>query len=152
MIDQLPTAKDLRQQLALAEAEKASAAAREQSAADAEKKALIERLRKPTGLTDEEKIQRGFGIIHRAVESGLTEVLVYRFPNELCTDHGRAINQSEPGWENTLTGEAKELYQLWYDHLRPRGYKIRVQIVDWPDGLPGDIGVTLSWGSAEKEN
>jgi hypothetical protein len=24
-----------------------------------------------------------------------------RFPNELCTDKGRAINQQEPGWENT---------------------------------------------------
>ena len=146
MIDQLPTAKDLMKQIALAEAEKASQAAREHSAAEAEKKALIERLKKPTGLTDEEKIQRAAGIVRRAVESGLTEVPIYRFPNELCTDHGRAINQSEPGWENTLTGEAKELHKLWYDHLRPRGYKIRVQIVDWPDGLPGDIGVTLSWG------
>jgi hypothetical protein len=146
MIDQLPTAKDLMKQIALAEAEKASQAAREHSTAEAEKKALIERLKKPTGLTDEEKIQRAAGIVRRAVESGLTEVPIYRFPNELCTDHGRAINQSEPGWENTLTGEAKELYKLWYDHLRPRGYKIRVQIVDWPDGLPGDIGVTLSWG------
>jgi len=102
LIDQLPTAKDLMKQIALAEAEKASQAAREHSTAEAEKKALIERLKKPTGLTDEEKIQRAAGIVRRAVESGLTDVLIYRFPNELCTDHGRAINQSEPGWDEHI--------------------------------------------------
>lgn len=144
-IDTLPTAKDLRQQIALAEAQKASDAVRQQAEAEAEKKALIERLMRPSGLTDEEKIRRGASIIRRAVESGLTEVQVYRFPNALCTDHGRAINEGEAGWENTLTGAAKELYQLWYDHLRPRGYKIRYQIIDWPNGMPGDIGITLSW-------
>jgi hypothetical protein len=31
-------------------------------------------------------------------------VQVRRFPNQLCTDKGRAINQQEPGWDNTLTG------------------------------------------------
>ncbi len=144
-IDTLPTAKDLRQQIALAEAQKASDAVRQQAEAEAEKKALIERLMRPSGLTDEEKIRRGARIIRRAVESGLTEVQVYRFPNALCTDHGRAINEGEAGWENTLSGAAKELYQLWYDHLRPRGYKIRYQIIDWPNGMPGDIGITLSW-------
>jgi hypothetical protein len=35
------------------------------------------------------------------VSNGKTEVQVYRFPNQLCTDNGRAINQ-EPGWEDTL--------------------------------------------------
>jgi hypothetical protein len=43
----------------------------------------------------------------------LTEVQVCRFPNNLCTDRGRAINQQEPGWETTLTGFPKEIYQLW---------------------------------------
>jgi hypothetical protein len=148
-LDTIPTAKDLLQEIALAEAKKASEAARHHAEAEAEKKALIDRLMKPTGLTDEEKIQRGSGIIRRAVEKGLTEVQVYRFPNVLCTDRGRAIIQAEPGWETTLTGAAKELYQLWYDHLRPRGYKIRYEIVDWPNGLPGDVGVTLSWAGAE---
>lgn len=144
--ESIPTAKDLMKRIALSEAQKASEAMREHTAAEAEKAALIERLKKPTGLTDEEKLRRGAGIIKRAVEQGLTEVQVYRFPNELCTDHGRAINQGEPGWQSTLTGAPKELYKLWYDHLRSRGYKIKFEIVDWPNGLPGDIGVTLSWG------
>jgi len=38
---------------------------------------------------------------------------VVRFPNELCTDRGRAINQRESGWQKTLTGYPKELYDFW---------------------------------------
>jgi len=64
----------------------------------------------------------------------------------LCTDHGRAINQREAGWEKTLTGIPKEIFQLWADHLKPKGYRIAYQIIDFPGGMPGDIGVTLSWG------
>ena len=90
-------------------------------------------------------MKRAAAIIERAVASGLTEVQVYRFPNTLCTDRGRAINQQEPGWETTLTGLPKELYEFWNRHLRPRGYKLRVQIVDFPDGVPGDVGMTLKW-------
>jgi len=85
------------------------------------------------------------GRCQRAVKNGLNEVQVYRFPNFLCTDRGRAINQMETGWENTLTGIPKEIYQLWKDYLQPRGYKIAYQIIDFPGGVPGDIGVTLSW-------
>jgi hypothetical protein len=131
----------------VAEAEIAEADERKRAAAaaEAEKKALIDQLTKPTGLSEEEKIKRAAAVIARAVKNGLTEVQVYRFPNAMCTDHGRAINQAEAGWENTLTGLPREMYQLWYDHLRPRGYKLRYQIIDFPGGMPGDIGITLSW-------
>jgi hypothetical protein len=57
----------------------------------------------------------------------------------------RAINQREPGWEKTLTGYPKELYDFWEKHLKARGYKVAFQIVDFPGGLPGDIGITLRW-------
>lgn len=143
--DLLPTAKDLMKKIALAESEKAAQYMRDRSAADAEKKALVEQMRKPSGVSDEEGIRRGAAIIQRAVNAGLTEVEVYRFPNSLCTDHGRAINQQELGWEDTLTGVPKEIHQLWHKHFRSKGYKLRVQIVDWPGGMPGDIGMTLSW-------
>jgi hypothetical protein len=76
----------------------------------------------------------------------LTEVQVYRFPNSLCTDKGRAINQQEPGWEKTLTGIPKEIFQLWTDYLQPRGYRISYQIIDFPGGVPGDIAITIAWG------
>jgi len=141
----LPTAKDVMKQIALREAEKASAAMKEMNAADAEKKALMERFSKASGVSDEDRLERAAAIIKRAANNGLTEVLVVRFPNELCTDRGRAINQQEPGWENTLTGLPKELFEFWQKHMKPRGYRLRFQVIDFPGGVPGDIGVTLSW-------
>ncbi len=141
----LPTAQDLMKQIALQEAEKATAAMREQTAAETEKQALLEKLSKPSGVSDQDRMQRATAIIRRAVNNGSTEVFVGRFPNQLCTDHGRAINQQEPGWENTLTGVPKELFEFWQKYFRPRGYKLRFQIIDFPGGVPGDVGVTLSW-------
>jgi hypothetical protein len=142
----IPSAADLRKKIALAEAEKASAMVKKRDAAEAEKRELLDRLAKPSGVPDEERLKRAASIIQRAVEAGLTEVFVGRFPNSLCTDHGRAINQQEPGWENTLTGLPKELYQFWAKYLQPQGYRLRCQIVDWPEGMPGDVGITLVWG------
>jgi hypothetical protein len=144
--DLLPTAIEIQKQAALKEAEKVDEYARLQAAAEAEKRALIDKLSQPSGLSEDEKVKLASTVIQRAVRNGLTEVQVYRFPNSLCTDRGRAINQMEPGWEKTLTGMAKEIYQLWADYLQPRGYRIRYQIIDFPGGIPGDIGITLSWG------
>ena len=143
--DLLPTAKEIQKQAALKEAEKVDADARRLAAAEAEKRALIDKLSKPSGLSEDEKVRLASTVIQRAMRNGLTEVQVYRFPNSLCTDRGRAINQMEAGWETTLTGIAKEIYQLWADYLRPRGYRICYQIIDFPGGVPGDIGITLSW-------
>jgi len=53
---------------------------------------------------------------------------------------------AEAGWEKTLTGIPAEIFQLWLDYLKPRGYRIRYQIVDFPGGRPSDISVTLAWG------
>ncbi|MBX9844846.1 MAG: hypothetical protein K2Z80_23855 [Xanthobacteraceae bacterium] len=128
-----------------APAEKAAEYMRRRNAAEDEKKQLIDRLSKPTGVSDEERMKRAAAIINRAVSNGLTEVEVVRFPNSMCTDKGRAINQQEPGWEETLTGLPKELYQFWKTHLEPRGYRIKYQIADWPNGMPGDVAITLMW-------
>ena len=143
--EMLPSAKEIRKQFALKEAEKAEEHMRLTAAVEAEKRELIEELSKGTGLSEEEKIKRASTIIQRAVRNGLHEVQVYRFPNVLCSDKGRAINQMEAGWEKTLTGIPMEVYELWRDYLQPRGYKIAYQIIDFPGGVPGDIGITLSW-------
>jgi hypothetical protein len=142
----VPSAKAVMEKIALVESEKASEAIRRQAQAEAEKRALIERLTKPSGLSDEEVMKKAASIIQRAANNGRTEVQVYRFPNMLCTDRGRAINQQEPGWETTLTGIPKEIYDFWERCLRPLGYKLRVEIVDFSGGIPGDIGITLKWG------
>ncbi len=97
--DLLPMAKEIQKQAAIKEAEKADQEARTAAAAEAEKRALIEKLSKPSGLSEDEKVKLASAVIQRAVRNGLTEVQVYRFPNMLCTDKGRAINQMEPGWE-----------------------------------------------------
>jgi hypothetical protein len=144
--DLIPNAKQIQKDAALKEAEKADQYAKLAAAAEAEKRALIDRLAQPSGKTEEEKVQLASTIIQRAVRNGLTEVQVYRFPNTLCTDRGRAINQMEAGWENTLSGIPKEIFQLWADYLKPRGYRIAYQIIDYPGGVPGDIGITLAWG------
>jgi hypothetical protein len=144
--DLLPPAKEVQKQVAISEAEKAEQYARAVAAAEAEKRALIERLSKPSGLTEEEKVKLASSVIQRAVRNGLTEVQVYRFTNLLCTDKGRAINQQEPGWEKTLTGIAQEIYQLWFDYLKPRGYRIKYQVVEFPGRVPGDIAISIVWG------
>jgi hypothetical protein len=145
-IDVIPTAANAKERMALAEAEKASDYMKKKAAADAEKQALLDRLQQPSGVSDDERLKRAAAIINRAVNNGMTEVRVGQFTNKLFTDGGRAINQQEPGWENTITGLPRELFEFWKTYLQPRGYRIKFEIVDWPGGLPGDIGITLSWG------
>ncbi|TMJ04544.1 MAG: hypothetical protein E6G97_06210 [Alphaproteobacteria bacterium] len=144
--DVLPTAADCRKKSAEQEAERAADYARRYAVVEAEKKALLDRLGKGSGVSDEQRMERAAAIIKRAVSNGLTEVEVGRFPNALFTDKGRAINQQEAGWESTLTGLPKELYAFWKQHLQPRGYRLKFQIADWPGGMPGDISLSLSWG------
>lgn len=143
--DILPTAKDCMRKAAEMEAEKAAEYMKKRQVAEAEKKALLDKLSKPSGVSDEERMRRAAAIINRAVSNGLTEVEVGRFSNKLFTDKGRAINQQEAGWEETLTGLPKELYEFWKKHLESRGFRAKFQIADWPDGMPGDISLTLMW-------
>jgi hypothetical protein len=142
----IPTAKDLKAKIALAESAKASAAMKAHAAAEDEKKAFLDRLSKPSGLTDEQVLEKASNVITRAVENGLTSVQIFRFPNHLCTDDGRAIDQGEPGWEKSLTGIPKELYSFWERQLKPNGYHIKYEVIDRPGGLRGDVAVFLSWG------
>jgi hypothetical protein len=142
----LPPAKDFMKKLAVAEMEESAAEARKAAHMAAEQKALLDHLRAPSGVSDEEAVRRAIALIERAVSNGLTEVQVYRFPNLLCSDRGRAINQQEAGWPDTLTGVPREIYQLWDRHFRSRGYRLRAEIVSFPNGMPGDVAITLKWG------
>jgi hypothetical protein len=143
--DLLPSAKEFALKVAMAQAEEASRLMKLKQESEAEKRALLDVYKKPSGVSDEERIRRALTIIERGVSNGLTEVQFYRFPNELCTDRGRAINQAEPGWPETLTGVPKEIYQTWNKYFREKGYKLKVEIVDYPNGIPGDIGMSLKW-------
>ncbi|HTB41185.1 MAG TPA: hypothetical protein VK777_29115 [Reyranella sp.] len=139
------SAKELMAKIAKVEGEKASKAMKAHEAAEAEKQELLDRLSKPSGLSDDEVMEKAAIIVNRAVENGMTSVQVFRFPNHVCTDNGRAINQAEEGWEQTLTGVPKEIYDFWQRQLKPRGYHMRFEIIDYPGGMPGDVGIFLSW-------
>jgi len=146
MLDtKLPSAGDYAKKVALAEAEEAAEESRIQRQAELDKKALLDQLTKPSGVSDDEAIQRAVKMIEGAVRNRRTEIQIYRFPNQLCTDKGRAINQMESGWEATLTGVPKEIYGLWDKYFRDKGYKLRVEIIDFPNGMPGDVAMTLVW-------
>ena len=82
---------------------------------------------------------------HEAAERGEREFMLLRFPSGLCSDGGRAINSEQPGWVRTLRGEAAELYLRWERDLRPQGFTITARMLDFPGGMPGDVGLFLDW-------
>ena len=91
-------------------------------------------------------------LLHRARQAaaaGEKESLLLRFPNELCSDGGRAIDVMEETWPATLRGEPAELYLRWERELKQRGFHLSARVVDYPGGMPGDIGLFLVWGGSE---
>jgi hypothetical protein len=81
----------------------------------------------------------------QAAQHGQKEFLLLRFPAAPCSDRGRAVNAPEPDWPATLRGEAAELYLRWERDLKPRGFSLAARVLDFPDGMPGDIGLSISW-------
>ena len=71
--------------------------------------------------------------------------MVFSFPSDLCTDSGRAINNQERNWPDTLQGKAKELFDRYQTIAKPQGYKLKAMIINYPDGMPGDVGFFLDW-------
>ncbi|MEP9351562.1 hypothetical protein [Xanthobacter sp. KR7-225] len=116
--------------------------------ADQARQELIKTLSERIDLTPEHLHEISQSLVSKmrlAAQRGETEIMVMRFPNVLCTDKGRAINNAEEGWPETLTGRPRQAFELWRDHLRPAHYKLKAMIVDWPNGMPGDVGFFLSW-------
>jgi hypothetical protein len=113
---------------------------------------MIARMSEPLDLTPE-KLRDIVRVlkskVKSAAERGQTELMVMRFPNEVCTDSGRAINNSDPTWPETLKGRPRQAFELWRDHLKAAGFKLTAMIIDWPGGLPGDVGFFLKWGDSK---
>jgi hypothetical protein len=82
----------------------------------------------------------------KAAQSGEKEFMLLRFPSALCADGSRAINVGEAAWPASLRGEAAEVYLRWERDLKPGGFRLSARIIDFPDGLPGDVGLCLAWG------
>lgn len=84
-------------------------------------------------------------LLRRAAETGHHEILVLQFPSDFCNDGGVAINNFGREWPQTLNGFARRAYDFWQQELKPLGYKIKAQIISYPDGMLGDVGIFLSW-------
>ncbi|MFL5335874.1 MAG: hypothetical protein ACJ8H8_22515 [Geminicoccaceae bacterium] len=90
-------------------------------------------------------LERFNGWVRRAAEQGASEVEIMRFPSQYCTDHGRAVNNFEDGWPETVTGLARRVYDTYVQHLQGQGYTIRAQILNYPDGGLGEVGIYIGW-------
>lgn len=93
----------------------------------------------------EDALRRVNNAIRHAVEAGQSEVMLFKFASAFCTDKGRAINNFDPSWPDTLTGFARKAYDAYLVDLEPVGYRMRAQILDYPDGNLGDAGLFLTW-------
>jgi hypothetical protein len=83
--------------------------------------------------------------IKRAAQAGLREIQVVRFSSDYCNDGGRMINSFDPDWPKSLEGFAKRAYEYFEKELRPLGFKLRAEIANFPDGIPGDVAMFLRW-------
>lgn len=84
-------------------------------------------------------------LVVNAVKNGKFEAMVYSFPSDLCTDGGRAINSADPQWPETLQGKAKQFYERYVKFAKPQGYKLKAMIINFPGGIPGDVGLFINW-------
>jgi hypothetical protein len=139
------SAADLKRRMAEREAAKAAEELRRMREQEEHQKAVMDEFHKPPARTPEQLMQLVMRLVNQAAERGQSEVQVYRFPNSLCSDRGRRINNSEQGWEETLEGRPKAGYEFWRDHLRPLGFGLRAEVLEFPGGMPGDIGFFLTW-------
>ena len=92
-----------------------------------------------------EVIDRVNRAVRIAAEQGQTQLQVLTFPSSYCTDGGRRINIGDPEWPSTLVGFAKKAHDYFDKELRPLGYKIHAEIISFPGGMPGDVGLFLKW-------
>jgi CBS domain-containing protein len=141
--DAPPTARSFRELVERHEAEERLLLAERRRKEREAREALVADLAK-RGLADRDWRDL-LAQARRAASAGANEVVLIRFPSQLCTDGGRAINAPDPNWPLTLRGEAKDIFERWRNELQPRGFRLAAQIVEFPDGVPGDAALFLSW-------
>jgi CBS domain-containing protein len=116
----------------------------------ARREAALQRRQRLAGLIDAHISDEGWRqLMHRAreaAEAGEKACLLMRFPSQLCIDGGRTINIADPGWPASLRGRPAEVYLRWERELKPRGFAMTAQVLEFPGGEPGDIGLFLGWG------
>lgn len=106
--------------------------------------AFMEREVKPDAM------DRVEAVVWKTVEAGEKEVLLFRFPSDWLPDQGRAITNHDQEWHRHLDGFAQRAYAFYERELAPRGFQLRAQVLDWPGGMPGDVGFFLQWKRPEE--
>ena len=90
-------------------------------------------------------IERINEAVRIAAQNGHNQLEVITFPSNYCSDGGRRINIGDPEWPITLEGFARKAYEFYEKELRPLGYKISAEIISFPGGMPGEVGLYLKW-------
>ncbi len=90
-------------------------------------------------------MERVNAAVRRAAEQGNRQLLAVTFPASYCNDAGRRINNLESDWPVSLEGFAKRAYDFYMAQLKPLGFKMTAQVIDYPGGMPGNVGLYLSW-------
>jgi hypothetical protein len=139
------SAADIKRRMVEREAARAAEEARRLEAQEEQQKAVMAEFQKPPERTAEQLLPLIIQLVSQAADRGQSEVQVYRFPNTMCTDRGRRINNSDSDWPQTLEGRPKAGYEFWRDHLRPLGFGLKAQVIEYPGGMPGDIGLFITW-------
>jgi hypothetical protein len=80
-----------------------------------------------------------------AAALGESSFELLRFPCDLCSDGGRKIDVTETNWPTTLRGVAAEFYTRWERDLRPAKFRLSAQLVDYVDGIPSNVALSLTW-------
>ena len=83
--------------------------------------------------------------VRAAAARGAREVLVLRFPASYCKDGGRQINNFESGWPDSLTGFGRTAFEFYESQLQSLGFTMRAEIMSFPEGNLGDVGLYLRW-------
>ena len=96
------SATDIKRRMAEREAAKAAEELRRMQAQEEQQKAVMAEFQKPPARSPEQLLSQVMQLVSQAAERGQSEVQVYRFPNAMCTDRGRRINNSEADWPQTL--------------------------------------------------
>ncbi len=97
-----------------------------------------------------EAIERVTALVRKAVEAGERQALLFQFPSDWLPDQGRAITNHDRNWPEALVGFARRAYDAYEEHLAPRGFQLDAEILDWPGGMPGDVGFILRWRRPEE--
>jgi hypothetical protein len=133
-------------------ARKKEAALAEQRAHEAAAKAEREKLREAFMEREihPDALDRLAAVVRKAADAGDKQAMLFQFPSDWLPDQGRAITNRERNWHEKLDGFAKRAYDYFERELAPRGFQLRAEIVDWPGGMPGDVGFFLQWKRPEE--